>query len=111
VIPAEREPERSARTAPFTRVINALPDTERETTPRAIARNVEPWRNQDGSYMAPAATWGPRTLIRADPQWSDEPGGRLGGPLTRKYSRPLVRAGVAVVEAASSKLDVSRRGF
>ena len=43
---------------PFARAINALPDAEREATRSAIAQNVEPWRNQDGSYTAPAATWG-----------------------------------------------------
>ena len=43
---------------PFARAINALPDAEREATRSAIAQNVEPWRNQDGFYTAPAATWG-----------------------------------------------------
>jgi ubiquinone/menaquinone biosynthesis C-methylase UbiE len=42
----------------FSQAINALPDTEREATRTAIAQKVEPWRNQDGSYTAPAATWG-----------------------------------------------------
>ena len=43
---------------PFARAIKALPDGEREATRAAIEQNVEPYRNQDGSYTAPAATWG-----------------------------------------------------
>jgi ubiquinone/menaquinone biosynthesis C-methylase UbiE len=42
----------------FAHAINTLPDAERAATRTAIAQNVEPWRNQDGSYTAPAATWG-----------------------------------------------------
>jgi ubiquinone/menaquinone biosynthesis C-methylase UbiE len=42
----------------FAQAIKALPDAEREATRTAVAQNVEPWRNQDGSYTAPAATWG-----------------------------------------------------
>lgn len=43
---------------PLARVINALPDDERQATRAAIMQNVEPYRGQDGSYTAPAATWG-----------------------------------------------------
>jgi ubiquinone/menaquinone biosynthesis C-methylase UbiE len=43
---------------PLARVINALPDDERQATRTAITQNVEPYRGQDGSYTAPAATWG-----------------------------------------------------
>jgi ubiquinone/menaquinone biosynthesis C-methylase UbiE len=42
---------------PLARAIAALPDDEREATRAAIEANVEPFRNQDGSYTAPAATW------------------------------------------------------
>jgi ubiquinone/menaquinone biosynthesis C-methylase UbiE len=44
------------------RAIKALPDAERQATRTAIEQNVEPYRNQDGSYSAPAATWG--VLVR-----------------------------------------------
>jgi ubiquinone/menaquinone biosynthesis C-methylase UbiE len=43
---------------PLARVINALPDDERQATRTAITENVEPYRGQDGSYTVPAATWG-----------------------------------------------------
>jgi len=43
---------------PLARVINALPDEERQATRAAIMENVEPYRDQDGSYTAPAVTWG-----------------------------------------------------
>jgi ubiquinone/menaquinone biosynthesis C-methylase UbiE len=43
---------------PLARVINALPDDERHATEEAIMQNVEPYRNADGSYSVPAATWG-----------------------------------------------------
>ena len=43
---------------PFARAITALPDAEQRATRTAIEQNVQPWRNQDGSYTAPAATWG-----------------------------------------------------
>ena len=42
----------------FAQAINTLPDAERDEVRTAIARNIDPWRNQDGSYTAPAATWG-----------------------------------------------------
>jgi len=38
-------------------VVKALPDDEREATRRAIVENVAPYRQEDGSYSAPAATW------------------------------------------------------
>jgi hypothetical protein len=39
-------------------VVRALPDAERQATRTAIEQNVEPYRNQDGSYSTPAVTWG-----------------------------------------------------
>jgi ubiquinone/menaquinone biosynthesis C-methylase UbiE len=47
---------------PLARAIKALPDAERQATRSAIMQNVEPYRNQDGSYTAPATTWG--VLVR-----------------------------------------------
>ena len=43
------------------RVINALSDDERLATRNAITRAVESYRQPDGSYVAPAATWGVST--------------------------------------------------
>jgi ubiquinone/menaquinone biosynthesis C-methylase UbiE len=43
---------------PLARVINALPDDERQATRAHVLENVAPYRNEDGSYSAPAATWG-----------------------------------------------------
>jgi ubiquinone/menaquinone biosynthesis C-methylase UbiE len=45
---------------PLARAINALPDDEREATREAIRQSVAPFRTEDGSYRAPAATWGVR---------------------------------------------------
>jgi SAM-dependent methyltransferase len=45
---------------PLARAVNALPDDERQATRAAILQNVAPYRNEDGSYTAPAATWGVR---------------------------------------------------
>jgi hypothetical protein len=42
---------------PLARAVNALPDDEREATREAILENIEQYRNADGSYTAPAATW------------------------------------------------------
>jgi SAM-dependent methyltransferase len=42
---------------PLARAVNALPDEEREATREAILENIEQYRNADGSYTAPAATW------------------------------------------------------
>jgi ubiquinone/menaquinone biosynthesis C-methylase UbiE len=42
--------------------LNALPDDERAATREAIRESVEPFRVEDGSYRAPAATWG--VLVR-----------------------------------------------
>ena len=47
-------------TGPLARAIKALPDAERQATRTAIEENVESYRNQDGSYSAPAVTWGVR---------------------------------------------------
>jgi SAM-dependent methyltransferase len=43
---------------PLARVALALPDDERQATRAAIMENMAPYRNEDGSYTAPAATWG-----------------------------------------------------
>lgn len=43
---------------PLARVINALPEEERDATRAAIKESVVPYRQADGSYAAPAATWG-----------------------------------------------------
>jgi len=45
-------------TGPLARAIRALPEDEREATRAAIMQNVEGYRDQDGSYAFPAATWG-----------------------------------------------------
>jgi ubiquinone/menaquinone biosynthesis C-methylase UbiE len=42
----------------FARAITELPDAEREATRDAVAKRMEPWRNEEGSYTAPAETWG-----------------------------------------------------
>ena len=42
---------------PLARVVKALPDAEREATRRAIIENLAPYRQEDGSYSAPAAAW------------------------------------------------------
>ena len=47
---------------PLARVVNALPDDEREATRAAIEENLEQYRNEDGSYSEPAAAWG--VLVR-----------------------------------------------
>jgi SAM-dependent methyltransferase len=38
--------------------INPLPDEERNATRAAIMENMAPYRNEDGSYTAPAMSWG-----------------------------------------------------
>ena len=45
-------------TGPLARVLNALPDDERQATRAAIMENLAPYRNEDGSYSAPGVTWG-----------------------------------------------------
>jgi len=45
------------RLSPIGGVIDELPADEREATREAIMQNVAPYRNDDGSYTAPAATW------------------------------------------------------
>ena len=45
------------RLSPIGGVIDELPADEREGTREAIMQNVAPYRNDDGSYTAPAATW------------------------------------------------------
>ena len=47
---------------PLARAVLALPEDEREASRRAIVGNMERLRNEDGSYTAPAATWG--VLVR-----------------------------------------------
>ncbi len=43
---------------PLARVVNALPDNERQDTHDAILENVREYRKADGSYSCPAVTWG-----------------------------------------------------
>jgi ubiquinone/menaquinone biosynthesis C-methylase UbiE len=43
---------------PLARVINALPGDERVATREAIRENLDPYRDEAGSYAAPAASWG-----------------------------------------------------
>jgi SAM-dependent methyltransferase len=43
---------------PLARIVNALPDEERQATRAAILENVGSFRNDDGSYSAPASSWG-----------------------------------------------------
>jgi ubiquinone/menaquinone biosynthesis C-methylase UbiE len=43
---------------PLARAVKALPEDERQATRDAIMENIEPYRDADGSYTAPAATWG-----------------------------------------------------
>ena len=45
------------RLSPFGRVIEELSADEREATREAVRENMAPYRNEDGSYKAPAATW------------------------------------------------------
>ena len=47
---------------PIAQVINALPDDEREATRAALTESFAPFRDEDGSYAAPAAAWG--VLVR-----------------------------------------------
>jgi ubiquinone/menaquinone biosynthesis C-methylase UbiE len=47
---------------PLARAVNALPDDERQATREVIMENVAPYRDAEGSYTAPAATWG--VLVR-----------------------------------------------
>jgi SAM-dependent methyltransferase len=42
---------------PLARVVNSLPEDEQKATREAILENVAQFRNEDGSYSAPAATW------------------------------------------------------
>lgn len=46
---------------PLARAVNELPDDERQATREAIKQHIEPYRNEDGSYRAPAAAWGVHT--------------------------------------------------
>jgi ubiquinone/menaquinone biosynthesis C-methylase UbiE len=43
---------------PLARAIEALPDDERQATRAAIMENMASYRNEDGSYTAPAVCWG-----------------------------------------------------
>jgi hypothetical protein len=47
---------------PRARAVLALPEDEHEASRDAILRNMEQFRNEDGSYAVPAATWG--VLVR-----------------------------------------------
>jgi ubiquinone/menaquinone biosynthesis C-methylase UbiE len=43
---------------PLARAVLALPEEEQRATREAILGRMEPFRQEDGSYTAPAATWG-----------------------------------------------------
>jgi ubiquinone/menaquinone biosynthesis C-methylase UbiE len=43
---------------PLAQAIEALPEDERQATRAAIMENMTPYRNEDGSYAAPAVSWG-----------------------------------------------------
>jgi ubiquinone/menaquinone biosynthesis C-methylase UbiE len=43
--------------SPFGRTFDGLPADEREATRAAVRQSMAPYRNGDGSYAAPAATW------------------------------------------------------
>jgi ubiquinone/menaquinone biosynthesis C-methylase UbiE len=43
---------------PLARVIKDLSDDEREATRATLIDNMEPYRNEDGSYTTPAVSWG-----------------------------------------------------
>jgi ubiquinone/menaquinone biosynthesis C-methylase UbiE len=43
---------------PLARAINALPDGEGQATRAAMMENMAPYRSEDGSYTAPAMSWG-----------------------------------------------------
>jgi ubiquinone/menaquinone biosynthesis C-methylase UbiE len=47
--------------SPVGRTVDELPEDEREATRAAIGQNMAPYRNGDGSYTPPAATWVVRT--------------------------------------------------
>jgi hypothetical protein len=42
---------------PIAKVVNALPDDEREATMEAVLKNLEPYRDEGGSYSMPASNW------------------------------------------------------
>jgi SAM-dependent methyltransferase len=44
--------------APLARAIKPLPEDERQATREAIQENIASFRNEDGSYTAPASSWG-----------------------------------------------------
>jgi SAM-dependent methyltransferase len=43
---------------PLAQAISVLTPDERDATRAAIIENIDPFRNEDGSYTTPAATWG-----------------------------------------------------
>jgi SAM-dependent methyltransferase len=43
--------------SPLRRTLDELPEEELEATREAVRENMTPYRNEDGSYTAPAATW------------------------------------------------------
>jgi ubiquinone/menaquinone biosynthesis C-methylase UbiE len=45
------------RLSPFGRTFDGLPEEEREATRSAVMHSMAPYRGEDGSYTAPAATW------------------------------------------------------
>jgi ubiquinone/menaquinone biosynthesis C-methylase UbiE len=45
------------RLSPYGRTFDGLPAEERDATRAAVMQNMAPYRGEDGSYTAPAATW------------------------------------------------------
>jgi SAM-dependent methyltransferase len=43
---------------PIAKVVNALPEDEREATREAIMQNLEPYRDENGGYTLPGSSWG-----------------------------------------------------
>jgi SAM-dependent methyltransferase len=43
---------------PLAQAVDALSEDERQATREAVLEAIEPHRNEDGSYTAPASTWG-----------------------------------------------------
>jgi SAM-dependent methyltransferase len=43
---------------PLAKAVSELSEEERQATREAVLDSIEPYRNEDGSYTAPASTWG-----------------------------------------------------
>jgi hypothetical protein len=44
--------------SPLGRTLDEVSEDEREATRAAVLQSMAPYRNEDGSYAPPAATWG-----------------------------------------------------